>query len=385
MRAILIDDEKPALAQIEWLVERDGRLGIAAKFTSAREGIKYLETQKVDIVFLDIEMPGVNGLEAAEYIQQIDPEICIVYITAYSEYAIEAFDLNALDYLLKPVHPERFKKTITRILDHTSRIRVETEAPMRQPRLTTFKRLAIHDEVTSNTSLKQLRALRTLKAQELFAYLIHNKDKWIPKDQLLETLWPGGVYEKIMALLHTSIYQIRKLLKEWNVKVAIEFALDSYRLTGGNLIVDRELFERETVVITVESEVQREVALRTLGVYTGDYLEEHDYEWAQPRRDELRRRYTRLTRQVAKYEAGTGREADAINRLIALQQQEPYSDEICLLILRIHEQMEDFDALFAYYEQFVSLLRDDLNDEPGLSTKRYIEEMVDQRNSRKSL
>ncbi|WP_182298402.1 response regulator [Cohnella cholangitidis] len=375
MRAILIDDEKPALAQIEWLLERDGRLEVAAKFTSAREGIKYLEKNRAEIVFLDIEMPGLNGLEAAEHIRQIDSEIRIVYITAYSEYAIEAFDLNALDYLLKPVHPERFKKTVTRIIEDLGRIRVKTEEPV-QPQVTTFKRLALHDGETSNTSLKHLRALRTLKAQELFAYFIHHKDQWISKDQLLETLWPGGVYEKIMVLLHTSVYQIRKMLKEWNVKAAIEFALDSYRLTSDSLTVDKELFERDTAIASVETESQRESVARALGLYTGDYLEEHDYDWAASRRGELRQKYVRLTNSLAQYESATGREKDALGRLIALHGQEPYSDEICLEIIKMYAAMGDYEAVGAYYDKFARLIRDELNAEPETSLTQYAKDLA---------
>jgi two-component SAPR family response regulator len=190
MRAVLIDDEKPALAQIEWLLERDGRLEVAAKFTSAREGINYLSENHADIVFLDIEMPGVNGLEAAEQLRQFRADIRIVYITAYSEYAIEAFDLHALDYLLKPVHPDRFKKTVTRILEDLERIRSAPEKTAPPPLVKTFTRLGIYDG-GSGTSLRQFRVLRTLKAQELFAYFIHRKEQWISKDQLMEILWPG--------------------------------------------------------------------------------------------------------------------------------------------------------------------------------------------------
>ncbi|WP_239618097.1 response regulator [Cohnella mopanensis] len=375
MRAILIDDEKPALAQIEWLLERDGRLEVAAKFTSAREGMKYLESHKAEIVFLDIEMPGLNGLEAAEHIWRIDPEIRIVYITAYSEYAIEAFDLNALDYLLKPVHPERFKRTVTRIIEDLSRIRIKMEQPV-PPQATTFKRLALHDGGMSDTSLKHLRALRTLKAQELFAYFIHYKDQWISKDQLLETLWPGGIYEKTTVLLHTSVYQIRKLLKEWNVNAAIEYALDSYRLASDSLIIDKELFERESAELTVQSEARREAVARALSLYAGDYLEEHDYDWAVSHRTELRQKYVRLASNLADYEAATGREKDALDRLTALHAQELYSDEICLRIMKLLAGMRDYEAAIAYYDKFEQLLREDLNADPDSTLARYAEHLA---------
>ncbi|BBI31014.1 response regulator [Cohnella abietis] len=361
MKAIVIDDEKPALAQIEWLIERDGRLVVAGKFTSAREGIMHLEKERAEIVFLDIEMPGMNGLEAAEHIRGINPEIRIVYITAYSNYAIEAFDLHALDYLLKPVHPERFKKTVARIIDDLSRRKVEHVSPVAQPMLSSFRRLEFQSEGKPSIALKQLR---TLKAQELFAYLLEYQDQWVSKERLLDTLWPGGIYEKTTVLLHTSVYQIRKLIKDWNIGAVVEYALDSYRLTSNGLLVDRELFERGTASAQVESEADREAALATLALYVGDYLQEHDYEWARPRREALRSKYVLLMQNVAKYEAATGRQHEALKRLVAIHEQDPYSDEICLLILNIYDQLNDYDALLTYYDQFAKLLRDELNSEP---------------------
>jgi two-component SAPR family response regulator len=379
MRAVLIDDEKPALAQIEWLLERDGRLEVAAKFTSAREGINYLSENHADIVFLDIEMPGVNGLEAAEQLRQFRADIRIVYITAYSEYAIEAFDLHALDYLLKPVHPDRFKKTVTRILEDLERIRSAPEKTAPPPLVKTFTRLGIYDG-GSGTSLRQFRVLRTLKAQELFAYFIHRKEQWISKDQLMEILWPGGIYEKGMVLLHTSVYQIRKLLREWDLKASVEFALDSYRLTGDGLAVDRELFERGAGQAKVQSDADRENALRVLDLYTGEYLGEHDYEWAVSRRDELRQKYMRLTHAVANFEAMSGRVAEGIERLVALHAHDPYSDEICFRILELFSQAGDDDGLLDYYDRYANLLRDELNASPEDRTVRYAERV---RNGRK--
>jgi CheY-like chemotaxis protein len=81
-KAILIDDEKPALLQLERLLVADGRLEIRGKFTTFAEGMVHLAQEKADIVFLDIEMPDINGLEASEYIQQMDSANTIVFVTA---------------------------------------------------------------------------------------------------------------------------------------------------------------------------------------------------------------------------------------------------------------------------------------------------------------
>ncbi len=116
LRVILVDDEEPVLNLMERLLETNENIEIAGKFTLPEEAISRNQTEQVDVVFLDIQMPGMNGLEVAEYLMEATPEIDIVFVTAYNEYAIEAFELSAIDYLLKPPTDERLNKTIERLL-----------------------------------------------------------------------------------------------------------------------------------------------------------------------------------------------------------------------------------------------------------------------------
>src|SRR5689334_6040291 len=102
LRVILVDDEEPVLNLMERLLASNGNIEIAGKFTRPEDAISRIGTEQVDVVFLDIQMPGMNGLEAAEYLMEAAPEMDIVFVTAYNEYAIEAFELSAVDYLLKP-------------------------------------------------------------------------------------------------------------------------------------------------------------------------------------------------------------------------------------------------------------------------------------------
>lgn len=115
MKAIVIDDENPALLHMERLIERDGRLKVAATFTRAQDAIDQWQLCVADVVFIDIEMPGLSGLEAGKRLAQLDPDVHIVYVTAYGHCDLEVFKQNALDYLLKPVDPERFSAAVTNL------------------------------------------------------------------------------------------------------------------------------------------------------------------------------------------------------------------------------------------------------------------------------
>ena len=105
INAIAIDDEPVALDIIRMLAEKARSVNIVAVFNTAREGLAFLKKNKVHLVFLDIHMPGINGLEFARL---VDPGIQLVFTTAHANYAMDGFDLAITDFLLKPITSERF-------------------------------------------------------------------------------------------------------------------------------------------------------------------------------------------------------------------------------------------------------------------------------------
>ncbi|MFH5185170.1 response regulator [Paenibacillus sp. TAB 01] len=372
MKAILIDDEKPALLHMERLLAAEHGVRVEGKFTSAQAGIEYLERSGADVVFLDIEMPGMNGLEAAERILQIDDDIRIVYVTAYADYAVEAFERCAMDYLLKPIHPDRIAKTVRRIeamLRKSSQ--GKEKAVNTEKRVCCLKRLALYDGDEAVRHLKW----RTSKSQELFAFLLHRRDRWVSKDLILDTLWPDTLRDKAMTHLHTSVYQIRKLLKQWGVQRTIEYELDSYRLRADEFQTDVQLLE----AIPLEEPINEdswEKLNRITDMYSGDYLEEHDYVWAASKSKELLSRYLSLSLALARYEMQTGRERMALQRLLLLQEKEPYSEEICELVLSAYARNSDYQALQRHYDSFVELFQADLGRKPDRPNDEQVSRLI---------
>jgi DNA-binding LytR/AlgR family response regulator len=109
MKAIAIDDEHLALEVIEFLVKSDSRISLIQTFRNADEALKFLRKYPVDVVFLDINMPGVSGIEIAKVISN---DCMIIFTTAYSEYGFLGYELEAVDFLIKPISKERFSKAI---------------------------------------------------------------------------------------------------------------------------------------------------------------------------------------------------------------------------------------------------------------------------------
>ncbi|OAX45970.1 MULTISPECIES: response regulator [unclassified Paenibacillus] len=384
MKAIVIDDEKPAQLHLERLLRSDGRITPVQCFSTARAGLDFLAKERVDVVFLDIGMPEMNGLEAAEYIQQLDSSIRIIFITAYADHAVEAFELQALDYVLKPVSSARLAKTIDRIaagmISSSSQVAATAEVQeseaveldTRVPGLLTFKHLDIYRSLDQEA---EKHKWRTAKSQELFAFLFHHRGDWVSKEILLDKLWADVSQEKGLTHLHTSVYQIRKLLKEWNMTGKLEYNMNRYRLLSGNLVSDVEQFEQGMAYADVTSDNVDQLR-DIVPLYRGDYLEEHDYRWAQAKARDLRSKYIGLVMDIAEWDMKHGRGKEAMEQLSELQEREPYAEEICRLMMRVSASMDDQQAILRIYHSFTLTLLEELGHQPEPETSRLYEDLT---------
>ncbi|MFJ5697730.1 LytR/AlgR family response regulator transcription factor [Arthrobacter sp. NPDC093139] len=115
INVLVADDELPAIEELAFLLGKDDRIGSILRASSGAEALRALETQAVDAVFLDIHMPAVSGLEVAAVISRSARPPAVVFVTADDDCALEAFELAAVDYLLKPVRAERLARSVGRI------------------------------------------------------------------------------------------------------------------------------------------------------------------------------------------------------------------------------------------------------------------------------
>ena len=116
LTALVIDDERPALDELTFLLGHDARVGEVLACDSATEALRLLHDREVDVVFLDIQMPGLSGLDLAQVLARFRVPPPVVFVTAHEQHAVEAFDLNAVDYVLKPVRAERLAEAVRRVV-----------------------------------------------------------------------------------------------------------------------------------------------------------------------------------------------------------------------------------------------------------------------------
>lgn len=118
IRAIVADDETPAREELIYILGRLGNIEVVGQASHGLEVLSLNKKLKPDLIFLDIKIPGLNGIDIANKILEENHVPHIVFVTAYEEYALEAFEVNAIDYILKPVSEERLKKGINKIVEH---------------------------------------------------------------------------------------------------------------------------------------------------------------------------------------------------------------------------------------------------------------------------
>ncbi len=111
IRTLLVDDEAPARSRLRHLLKTEAGFEVAGEAANGRTAVETLRRGAVDLVFLDVQMPGLTGLEVCA---EIGPDLmpAVVFVTAYDRFALQAFEVHAFDYLLKPIDPERFRRTL---------------------------------------------------------------------------------------------------------------------------------------------------------------------------------------------------------------------------------------------------------------------------------
>ncbi len=116
LTALVVDDEVPALSDLDYLLGRDERIGEVITASSGTEALQVLDSRDVDVVFSDISMPGLDGMALARVISRFSVRPQIVFVTAHDEHAVDAFALAATDYVMKPVRAERLGEAIRRVV-----------------------------------------------------------------------------------------------------------------------------------------------------------------------------------------------------------------------------------------------------------------------------
>lgn len=166
LKAIIADDEAPARSELKYLLDELGQVEVVAEAVSVRDAIEKLKEHPCDVVFLDINMPEATGLQLAEALQKLKFPPAVVFVTAYSEYALEAFKVSAVDYLVKPVETDRLSQAVARVREHVA-LHAKAQSAERIPVEKGGKKILINVD-----------KIRFVMARDDYAYLQTDTDRY---------------------------------------------------------------------------------------------------------------------------------------------------------------------------------------------------------------
>lgn len=166
LKAIIVDDEAPARSELRYLLDEAGQAEVVAEAASVREAIEKLKDYPCDVLFLDINMPEASGLQLADALQHLKYPPAVVFVTAYSEFALDAFKVNAIDYLVKPVETERLVQACSRVREH-----VALHAKVQR-----LERIPV--EKSGKKILIGIDTIRFVMARDDYAYLQTDTDRY---------------------------------------------------------------------------------------------------------------------------------------------------------------------------------------------------------------
>ncbi|ATW25537.1 response regulator [Candidatus Formimonas warabiya] len=352
---LLVDDEIPALEELEYFLSSYRDVSIWGMYTNPIEALKFMETKKPDVVFLDIDMPGINGMEFAVKIQDIAIQTEIVFVTAHHEFSLQAFDVHAVDYILKPIVRERFKKTMARLMEQCT-IKRELHKTTESIFIKCFGKF----EIIKNGQTKEILKWRTNKTKELFLYLLYKHEKTCTKNELITVLFHGIEEKKAHNNLYVTMYYLRKNLEDFGVDRSIlllkeDYSLEVYDGTCDYIELLRFLHKNLTLD---EDNIDR--CHQVIESYKGCFLEEEDYSWAYEIREYLDRKYEELLVLMADYYQKKNKMNKAENILRRLLRYNPLTEEGCRMLLELYMNTHNTEAFIKLYQAYEKTMKDEL-------------------------
>jgi two-component system, LytTR family, response regulator len=292
MRVILVDDEELALDRLSDMLSAHSGIQIVGTFTDPHEALIYAKQHKFDSAFLDITMPGMSGLELADCLMGLNSRLRIIFATGYDAYAVKAFELNAIDYLLKPIMEERLDKTVKKLEVDQSTI----ADPSQQLQISSLGGFELRID-----NRHCLIKWRTTKTEELLAFLVHHYGRRVERDLIIENLWYDHPLDKSMDMLNVTTYNLRKAMNAIGVKDCILSNKSELWLATDSVDCLHVTYEKFLKDMRHADIISPEAIEQQIAEYRGDYFYGKDYPWADFQRESYRFETIKLLKKLVSF------------------------------------------------------------------------------------
>ena len=355
VRAIVVDDEWYNLEETSEYIEQTGLFEVAGKYQNPLKAVGEAAKISPEVAFIDIELPEMDGITLAEKLLELHSSMIIVFITSYNQYAVQAFDLNAIDYILKPIKRERFNRMVAKIKNELSMKARNTQNTLN---IKCFS--ALHVTI-GDSPVKWERA----KAEELFAYLLMHHGSFIHKEKIIDELWPGYEPEKALQILQTSVCKIRNLFASIKNELHLDYSSSRYGLfvDGGEC----DLFRREEALGRfIASEPSTYTAVEEASILYGKgFLADEGYLWAVEKDRQLQESIVAALYEISKFYDKEETMDKAVKVLKMVVKLAPYDEEANGQMIKLYLESGDRQAALQHYEWLENILSKEYDTVPS--------------------
>ncbi|CAI6060459.1 response regulator [Cohnella sp. JJ-181] len=372
MKILIVDDEPVMRLAMKRLLSKIEDVELVGSFQSAAGVLDFVRDGDVDLAFLDIQLGADDGLALARGLRSVRADLDIVFTTSHADYAIEAYDVYPLDYMVKPISRKRLEQTIARAAGRrgASIDRAGDPAP---------NRLTIRGLGCFEAASLQAGAVKWMskKSTELFAYLLVHRGRSVAKVRILEDIFPGMPLKNAETYLHTAVYQLRKALSQHGLKDMVQSAQEQYGLDLEHADVDFIQFEQGVERLSQIDAASEAAAIELERQFTGGLFENKSFEWATAERERLAILYDAFAKRLASWllEGQRYREAVQIARRIVSGNE--YEEESNLLLLELFGAIGDRQSFHSHYERYTHLLHQELGLQPSEKFRRLYERYIE--------
>lgn len=365
-KVVIVDDEQLATQHLENVLKTIGNVDIIGKFNNSIQALEEVKKLNPNLIFLDIEMAGMTGFELAKKIREFNLNCYIVFVTAYEKYAIKAFELGVTDYIMKPFTFDRVQRLLERLGPPVTYEDEVTEVEKEHYSVHAFKHFHF---CKNNKEIKNVK-WRTAKSRELFIYLVQNSREVVRKDILIELLWPDLEMEAAYDNLYTSVYHIRKTLKDAGIDIKINNTFHGYEIDFRNIGYD--VFEWEDKIDELENLLMsttdtKEIMAKynaLMRLYQGHYLEEETYVWKENIQEQLRIKFLYISRIVISFLKDKKKYLEALIVSLHLQKTYSYLEDSYFILMKLYDLLGDRRKVEEQYQSLIKMMSDEFGAKP---------------------
>lgn len=337
-------------------------ININGIYRTPLEALLNIEKNPPDALFLEVDLIEMSGIDFVRNIKNMSPKIEIIFTTGLVVAAVEAFEVNALDFIVKPVTHIRLDIALQKLQERIFSSNHFNEYVCKIQCFGKFELLKISVNYTRNLKW------RTKKVKELFAYLLSNYTKSVNKDELTTIIYDGIDRKKAQNNLYVTMSYLRRQLAELGIDRDILLIKSDYSIEIKKGVCDFVDFDRYFKHFFVVDNENVEEVEEHLNLYQGMFLEEEEYLWAGEIRHYADIKYEHILLSLASYYKETKQFRLAEKSLVRILANNQVSLQAMTQLLELYIEYKKYDSFIKQYQIYNQVIREEFDE---LSEKKY--------------